>query len=71
MERTSLGGFDLGAAIAKDFGCVSSRLAAQFVRIVSETANHMPQFVQEDSYLRGERISAIRTDFKAEPTRHL
>jgi hypothetical protein len=30
-------------------------LAAQFVRFFRETANYMPQFVQEDRYLRGER----------------
>jgi len=71
MERTSRGSFDLGAAKAKDFGWVSSRLAAQFLRIISEAASHMPQFVQEDSYLRGERISAIRADLKAEPTRQV
>ena len=34
MERTLRRSFDLLAAKVKDFGCVSFRLAAQFVRIV-------------------------------------
>ena len=55
-------GLDLGAAKAKDFGGVSVRLPAQFVRIVREAADHMPQFVQEDRYLRGERASSVRAD---------
>ena len=62
MERTAHGGVDLLAAKAKDFGCVSARLPAQFVRIVREAADHMPQFVQEDRYLRGERASCVRPD---------
>src|SRR5215472_16357483 len=72
MERTAHGGVDLLAAKANDFGCILSRLAAQFVRvarIVRQTANHVPQFVQEDRYLRDERVSNIRTGSKVAPPR--
>ena len=62
MERTLRGSFDLLVAEAKDFSCVSVRLAAQGVGIVRETANHMSQFMQEDRYLRGGRVSEIRAD---------
>jgi hypothetical protein len=62
VEWTANGSVDLLAAIAKDFVCISPRLPAQFVKVIGQAANHMPQFVQENRYLRGERISDLRAD---------
>ena len=39
------GSVDLHSARPEDFRCISAGLTAQFVRIVRQTTNHMPQFV--------------------------